>query len=151
MTVYTYIIIAVLSVCLVAALIYVGALMSRISRLNKHIKWLDARTKPATEMVAIKQSIDTYAMAKQYRFDYLNQILEVMIRKFANEITLRLHDRLYTELRKRVLSHKEIFFYSPINLEYLMDISIPVYRIDWDTIYLNGERVNELGHDRRCR
>jgi hypothetical protein len=29
------------------------------------------------------------------------------------------------------------------NLEYLMDISIPVYRVDWETMYLNGERIND--------
>lgn len=149
--IYAYIIIIALGVCFVAALIYVYRLKGRIANLIAQIEWLDARTKPATEMIAIRHSIDTYAMAKQYRFDYLNQILEVMIRKLANEITRRLHDRLYTELRKRILSHKEIFFCSPINLEYLMDISIPVYRVDWETIYLNGERVNELDHDRRDR
>lgn len=149
--VYAYAILIMLGVCFVAALICVYRLKRRIANLIAQIKWLDARTKSNTEMIAIKQSIDTYAMAKQYRFDYLNQILEVITRKLADEITRHLYDRLYTELRKRVLSHKEIFFCSLINREYLMDIGIPVYRIDWDTIYINGERVNELDHDRRCR
>lgn len=148
MTVYAYII---LDVCLIAAAIYICVLLRRITKLNEYIKWLDARTKPATEIIAVKQVIDTYTMAKEHRFKYLDFIVERMIHNLANEITRRLHDRLYKELTERIRAHKEIFFCSPVNLEYSMDIRIPVYRVDWETMYLNGERINELDHDRCYR
>ncbi len=140
MMAYAYI---VLSACLIAAIIYICVLRRRITKLNEYIKWLDARTKPNTEMIGIKHRIDTYAMASEQRFTYLDQNVESMIRKLAYTITQRLHDRLYKELTKRIREHKELVYYSPMNLECTMDIRIPVYRVDWETIYLNGERVND--------
>ena len=92
------------------------------------------------KVIGIKFSVDTYAMEKD-AVHYMESLSVSIARKLAYAITNEIKDSLWNEIKKRMAKRKGLFICSPLNLEQIIDVRVPLYRADVENMYLNGENI----------
>ena len=95
------------------------------------------------KIIAVRFSVDTYALEKE-PVQYMESLSEVMARKLAFAISNEIKDSLWNEIKKRMAKRKGLFIYSPVNLEQIIDVRVPLYRADVENMYLNGENIGGI-------
>lgn len=95
------------------------------------------------KMVAFRFSVDTYALEKEH-VQYMEHLSEVFARKFAFAIADEIKNSLWNEVKKRMAKRKGLFICSPVNLEQIIDVRVPLYRADVENMYLNGENIGGI-------
>lgn len=95
------------------------------------------------KIISIRFSVDTYALEKE-PVQYMESLSEVMARKLAFAISNEIKDSLWNEIKKRMEKRKGLFICSPVNLEQIIDVRVPLYRADVENMYLNGENIGGI-------
>lgn len=95
------------------------------------------------KIISIRFSVDTYAMEKE-PVQYMESLSEVMARKLAFAISNEIKGSLWNEIKKRMAKRKGLFICSPVNLEQIIDVRVPLYRADVENMYLNGENIGGI-------
>ena len=95
------------------------------------------------KIISVRFSVDTYALEKE-PVQYMDSLSEVMARKLAFAISNEINDSLWNEIKKRMAKRKGLFICSPVNLEQIIDVRVPLYRADVENMYLNGENIGGI-------
>lgn len=142
--------ISVLSVALAVVLFVVFKKYNRTK--NDHKKFVELQEefenlqlylRQNEKIISIRFSVDTYAMEKE-PVQYMESLSEVMARKLAFSISNEIKDSLWNEIKKRMAKRKGLYICSPVNLEQIIDVRVPLYRADVENLYLNGENIGGI-------
>lgn len=115
----------------------------KLVKLQEEFENLQFYLRQNEKMVAIKFSVDTYALEKE-PVQYMESLSEVMARKLAFAIADEMKGRLWLEIKKRMAERKGMFICSPVNLEQIIDVRVPLYRADVENMYLNCENIGGI-------
>lgn len=94
-------------------------------------------------MIEVRYSVDTYAMEKG-KDEYMKYLSEAITRKLAFTIADRMKEKLWGEIKKRIVQRKSLFYCSPLNLEQIILVRVPLYRADVENMYLNADNIGGI-------
>ena len=94
-------------------------------------------------MLDVRFSVDTYAMEKD-NINYMNHLSEMFARKLAFAIADKMKEKLWAEIKKRIIQRKSLFYCSPFNLEQIILVRVPLYRADVENMYLNSDNIGDI-------
>lgn len=115
----------------------------KLVELQEEFENLQLYLRQNEKIIAVRFSVDTYALEKE-PVKYMESLSEVMARKLAFAISNEIKDSLWNEIKKRMAKRKGLFICSPVNLEQIIDVSVPLYRADVENMYLNGENIGGI-------
>lgn len=94
-------------------------------------------------MLDVRFSVDTYAMEKD-NINYMKHLSEMFARKLAFAIADKMKEKLWAEIKKRIIQRKSLFYCSPLNLEQIILVRVPLYRADVENMYLNSDNIGGI-------
>lgn len=115
----------------------------KLVELQEEFENLQLYLRQNEKIISIRFSVDTYAMEKE-PVQYMDHLSEVMARKLAFAISNEIKNSLWNEIKKRMAKRKGLFICSPVNLEQIIDVRVPLYRADVENMYLNGENIGGI-------
>lgn len=115
----------------------------KLVKLQEEFENLQLYLRQNEKIIAVRFSVDTYAMEKE-PVQYMESLSEVMARKLAFAISNEIKDSLWNEIKKRMAKRKGLFICSPVNLEQIIDVRVPLYRADVENMYLNSENIGGI-------
>lgn len=115
----------------------------KLVKLQEEFENLQLYLRQNEKIISVRFSVDTYALEKEH-VQYMESLSEVMARKLAFAISNEIKGSLWNEIKKRMAKRKGLFFCSPVNLEQIIDVRVPLYRADVENMYLNGENIGGI-------
>lgn len=115
----------------------------KLLKLQEEFENLQLYLRQNEKIIAVRFSVDTYALEKE-PVQYMESLSEVMARKLAFAISNEIKNSLWNEIKKRMAKRKGLFICSPVNLEQIIDVRVPLYRADVKNMYLNGENIGGI-------
>jgi hypothetical protein len=94
-------------------------------------------------MLDVRFSVDTYAMEKD-NINYMKNLSEMFARNLAFAIADKMWEKLWAEIKKRIIQRKSLFYCSPLNLEQIILVRVPLYRADVENMYLNSDNIGGI-------
>lgn len=94
-------------------------------------------------MLDVRFSVDTYAM-ENGKESYMECLSEKITRNLAFAIADRMKEKLWGEIKKRIVQRKSLFYCSPLNLEQIILVRVPLYRADVENMYLNADNIGGI-------
>ena len=131
-------------VCLVVGLFVYSAIQrKKVKNLTELTKHLHACLRQNEVMLDIRYSVDTYAMSK-CGDDYMRHLCNEMTNKLSREISERMIEKLWPEVKRRMIQRRDLFYTSPLNLERIIRVGVPLYRVDVENLYLNADNIGGI-------